>query len=98
VRASCIAGPCPFTKIDSSGYAQGSRNIAVSAIDWSDTATFLVEAEVFHDAISSNVRELYPVIFGQALHFTLPHIQEGAASKPRSTALPWSFPSGQTST
>jgi hypothetical protein len=79
VRASCIAGPCPFTQIDSSGFIQGGRNIRVSALNWSDTATFLMEAEVFHTAISSNVRELYPVVFGRALNFTLPPTQEGVS-------------------
>src|SRR3954465_3079566 len=40
VRASCIGGPCPFTRIDSSGYSQGGRVITATALDWSDTATF----------------------------------------------------------
>jgi len=78
-RASCIAGPCPFTRIDSSGFAAGGRSIAVSAMDWSDTATFLLEAEVFHKAIVSNVRESYPVVFGRALSFTLPPTAEGVS-------------------
>jgi hypothetical protein len=92
VRASCIAGPCPFTKINSSGYAEGGRNITASAIDWSDTATFLVEAEVVHDAFSSNVRELYPVIFGQTLHFTLPSTQEGVSIEAEIDGTPMVFP------
>ena len=45
VRASCIAGPCPFTQIDSSSSLNGGRNITVSALDWSNTVTILVEAE-----------------------------------------------------
>jgi hypothetical protein len=45
-RASCIAGPCPFTRIDASGFENGGRVITASALDWSDTATFLLEAEV----------------------------------------------------
>jgi len=94
VRASCIAGPCPFTRIDSSGYAQGGRKITASAVDWSDTATFLLEAEVFHDAISSNVRELYPVIFGEALHFTLPPTQEGVSIEAEVNGAPMVFPLG----
>jgi hypothetical protein len=94
VRASCIAGPCPFTKIDSSGFAQGGRKITASAIDWSDTATFLVEAEVFHDAINSNVREIYPVIFGQTLHFTLPPTQEGVSLEAEIDGTPMVFPLG----
>lgn len=94
VRASCIAGPCPFTRIDSSGYANGGRNITVSALDWSDTATFLVEAEVFHTAISSNLRESYPVIFGRALNFTVPPTQEGVSIEAEIDGAPMVFPLG----
>ena len=94
VRASCIAGPCPFTRIDSSGYANGGRNIVVSALDWSDTATFLVEAEVFRTAIGSNVRESYPVIFGQALNFTVPPTQEGVSIEAEIDGTPMVFPLG----
>jgi hypothetical protein len=94
VRASCIAGPCPFTRIDSSGFANGGRNITVSAIDWSDTATFLVEAEVFHTAINSNVRESYPVIFGQSLNFTVPPTQEGVSIEAEIDGTPMVFPLG----
>jgi hypothetical protein len=78
-RASCIAGPCPFTKINSGGFSDGSRIIKASALDWSDTTTFLVEAEVFHPMVSGNVRESYPAIFGQALNFTLPAAAEGVS-------------------
>jgi len=94
IRVSCIAGPCPFTHLDSSGYADGGRNITVSALDWSDTATFLLEAEVYHSAISSNVRELYPVIFGQALHFTLPPTQEGVSIEAELDGTSMVFPLG----
>jgi hypothetical protein len=94
VRASCIAGPCPFTRIDSGGYANGGRNITVSALDWSDTATFLVEAEVFRTAISSQVRESYPVIFGPALNFTLPPTQEGVSIEADVDGAPMVFPLG----
>lgn len=94
VRASCIAGPCPFTRVDSSGYKDGGRNVTVSALDWSDTATFLVEAEVFHTAISSNVRESYPVIFGRALNFTVPPTQEGVSIEAEVDGSPMVFPLG----
>ena len=94
VRASCIAGPCPFTRIDSSGFIQGGRNIRVSALDWSDTATFLMEAEVFHTAISSNLRELYPVVFGRTLNFTLPPTQEGVSLEADVDGSPMVFPLG----
>jgi len=94
-RASCIAGPCPFTRIDSSGYVNGGRNITVPALVWSDTATFLLEAEVFRTAISSRVRELYPVVFGQALHFTLPPTQEGVSIEADVNEVPMVFPLGR---
>jgi len=94
VRASCIAGPCPFTKIDDDGFKNGGRYITVSALDWSNTATFLLEAEVFHTAISSNVRESYPVIFGRALNFTLPPTQEGVSLEGDIDGSPMVFPLG----
>jgi hypothetical protein len=94
VRASCIAGPCPFTRIDSSGFIHGGRNISVSALDWSDTTTFLMEAEVYHTAISSNVRRLYPVIFGRTLNFTLPPTQEGVSLEADVDGSPMVFPLG----
>lgn len=94
VRASCIAGPCPFTRIDPSRFERGGRHITVTALDWSDTATFLVEAEVSHTAISSNVRESYPVIFGRALNFTLPPTQEGVSLEADLDGAPMVFPLG----
>jgi hypothetical protein len=94
VRASCIAGPCPFTRIDSSGFTRGGRTITASALDWSDTATFLMEAEVYHTAISSNVRRLYPVIFGRTLNFTVPPTQEGVSLEAEVDGSPMVFPLG----
>ena len=94
VRASCIAGPCPFTRIDSSGFVNGGRNISVTAFNWSDTATFLLEAEVFHTAVSSNVRESYPVVFGQALSFTLPATEEGVSLEAEVDGTHMVFPLG----
>jgi hypothetical protein len=92
VRASCIAGPCPFTRVDSSGFINGGRYIHASALNWSDTATFLMEAEVFQNAIVSNVRELYPVIFGRTLNFTLPPTQEGVSLEAEIDGFPIVFP------
>ncbi|MGH9378379.1 MAG: carboxypeptidase regulatory-like domain-containing protein [Terriglobia bacterium] len=80
-RVSCIAGPCPFTKIVSDHFSGGGRFISVSALDWSDTATFLFEAEVFHPMASDSVRVSYPVIFGRALNFTVPAAAEGVCIK-----------------
>jgi len=94
VRASCIAGPCPFTRIDSSGFVNGGRNITATALDWSDTATFLLEAEVFRAGMASHVRLLYPVVFGNALHFTLPPTEEGVTIEAEVNATPMVFPLG----
>jgi hypothetical protein len=94
VRASCIAGPCPFTRIDSSEFIHGGRNIRVAALNWSDTATFLMEAEVYSTGINSNVHELYPVIFGRTLNFTLPPTQEGVSLEAEIDGSPMVFPLG----
>lgn len=76
-RVSCIAGPCPFTRIVTHGFPGGTRILSVTALDWSDTTTFLLEAEVFHPMASAGVRRSYPVIFGRVLHFTVPPSAEG---------------------
>ena len=94
VRASCIAGPCPFTQIDSGGFEKGGRNVSVSVLNWSDTTTFLLEAEVFHTAVSANVRESYPVVFGRALNFTLPATEEGVSLEAEVGGAQMVFPLG----
>jgi hypothetical protein len=78
-RVSCIAGPCPFTKIESDDFSRNSQKITVSARDWSDTTSFLVEAEVVHTMQSPIEHQSYPVIFGGALSFTLPTDAEGVS-------------------
>lgn len=76
-RVSCIAGPCPFTRIERDGFSKGGHTIRASARNWSDTTTFLLEAEVFHPMLSESVHESQPVTFGRALDFTLPASAEG---------------------
>ncbi|HLY41839.1 MAG TPA: carboxypeptidase-like regulatory domain-containing protein [Terracidiphilus sp.] len=94
VRVSCIAGPCPFTKINDSGFINGGRQITASAISWSGTATFLLEAEVYQVSIASKVREAYPVIFGQVLNFTVPPTNEGVSIEAEINGTPMVFPLG----
>jgi hypothetical protein len=94
VRASCIAGPCPFTQIEPGSSEDGKQTVAVSAVNWSDTATFLVEAEVFQRYIASSVRESYPVIYGRDLHFTLPPTAEGPSIEAEIGGTPIVFPLG----
>ncbi len=93
-RASCIAGPCPFTTIKPLAFSQGGRIIKVEALDWSDTATFLVEAEVFNPMVSDPVRHAYPVIFGSALHFTVPSTAEGVCLEAEIKGTSIVFPLG----
>lgn len=77
VRLSCIAGPCPFTRVESDGYSEGGKEITASVLNWSDTTTFLLEAEVYHPMESETVRESHPAIFGRTLNFSVPGTAEG---------------------
>lgn len=77
VRVSCIAGPCPFTKIESDQFSRGGRVIKVAVRNWSDTVTFLLEAEVIQTMLSDIVRNSYPAIFGREMSFTLPPLAQG---------------------
>lgn len=76
-RVSCIAGPCPFTEVTPQKFPMQEQTLKVTALNWSDTATFLVEAEVYHPLQNAAVRKSYPVIFGRVLDFTLPASAEG---------------------
>jgi len=76
-RVSCIAGPCPFTRVEFEDLSRGARKVNVSVRNWSDTTTFLMEAEVVHPMVADIVRESYPVIFGQTLNFSLSASAEG---------------------
>jgi len=76
-RVSCIAGPCPFTRVEFQNLSNGGRTMKVAVRNWSDTATFLIEAEVVRPMVSDIVRESYPVIFGPTLNFSLPGSAEG---------------------
>ncbi len=93
-RTSCIAGPCPFTKIEAEDFLQGGREVKVSARNWSDTATFLLEAEVFRPMVSDMVRTSHPVIFGQALNFTVPGAAEGVSIQAEIDGSTITFPFG----
>jgi hypothetical protein len=95
-RASCIAGPCPFTRIDTSNLGHPGQVIHVSAVTWSDTATFLVEAEVVHPMVSDVVRYSYPFISDNALNFTLPHPAEGLSIQAELNSQNIIFPVGPT--
>jgi hypothetical protein len=77
VRASCIAGPCPFTRLAPNDLSRPSRKIEITAFDWSDTVSFLVEAEVTRTMTTDMVRQSYPFNIGQTMSFALPAAAEG---------------------
>ncbi|HEX4277437.1 MAG TPA: carboxypeptidase regulatory-like domain-containing protein [Bryobacteraceae bacterium] len=76
-RVSCVAGPCPFTRIEHDGFSRGGRNISVSVRDWSDTVTFILEAEVSRTSLSDRIRLSYPLIFSGGMNFSMPASGEG---------------------
>jgi hypothetical protein len=78
-RASCIAGPCPFTRVEETSLSRNRQSLTVSVLNWSDTATFLVEAEVYKPVVGDVVRRSYPVFFDTGLTFTLPAAAQGVS-------------------
>lgn len=95
-RLLCIAGPCPFTKIESDEFSRGGPVISASVLGWSDTTTFLLQAEVFREEIGDTVRESYPVIFGDSLNFTLPASAQGPSFEAEINGTNTVFPLGPT--
>jgi hypothetical protein len=93
-RVSCIAGPCPFTKVEQETFSPDRRRFNVSVLNWSDTVTFLLEAEVVRPMTSDLVRESYPVIFGRAMNFSLPASAEGPSIEAEVAGDPIVFPLG----
>lgn len=97
-RVSCIAGPCPFTKIVKDQYSGAGRQISVSVLDWSGTTTFLMQGEVFRREISDSVREMYPVVFGNSINFSLPPSAEGQSFEAEINSIETIFPLGPSPT
>jgi hypothetical protein len=94
VRVSCIAGPCPFTRIEPNNSPELGRIAKVSARNWSATATFLIEAQVVHTTITDMVHQAYPVIFGRSMNFTLPATAEGPSIQAALNGADIVFPLG----
>ncbi len=97
-RVSCIAGPCPFTRIDTDEFSRGGRDIKVTVRGWSDTTTFLIQAEVFRSELDAIVRTSFPVIFGRAMNFTLPSTAKGPTIEAEMNGTLIVFPLGPTPT
>ncbi|HEY3835557.1 MAG TPA: hypothetical protein VGL72_03260 [Bryobacteraceae bacterium] len=77
VRASCIAGPCPFTRLGPENLSRPSQKIEITALNWSDTASFLVEADVTRTMATDSAIQSYPYITGDVMSFALPPSAEG---------------------
>jgi hypothetical protein len=77
VRVSCLAGPCPFTRVATDDFSRGGKVIRGSVLNWSDSVTYLVEAEVAQHIVSDLVRYAYPAIFERFMNFTLPPGAQG---------------------
>ena len=97
-RLSCIAGPCPFTTIESDNFSKGGRTITASIRNWSDTTTFLLQADVFRRQVADVIRQSYPVIINQAMNFTLPPLAEGPSIEAKIDGSAIVFPLGPTPT
>ena len=93
-RLSCIAGPCPFTRIQSNRVSHGGRAVEVSVLNWSDTATFLFEAEVSHAMPTDLIRQSYPTIFGRNMSFILPSTAQGLSIEAEVNGTDIVFPVG----
>jgi hypothetical protein len=93
-RATCLAGPCPFARIEYENLSRDGQMLNVAVRNWSDTVTYVLEAEVVHPMISDLVRESYPVIFGRALSFTLPATAEGPSIEAEMNGQAIVFPLG----
>jgi hypothetical protein len=96
VRLSCIAGPCPFTQVESDRFSKGGRIIGATVRNWSDTATFVLEAEVFRPEITAIPQHSYPTILGRRLNFSLPATAEGASIEAEIGGEQIVFPLGPT--
>jgi len=93
-RLSCIAGPCPFTTIQSDNFSSPGRTVKVSVLNWSDTTTFLLEAQVIRTQISDTVRYSVPFQIGNEMSFGLPPAAEGLSIEANVNGSDIVFPVG----
>jgi len=91
-RVSCIAGPCPFTVIEHDGFSKGGRRISVVVRNWSDTTTFLLQAEAVRHILTDAVRNSYPVVFDRTMSFSVPAAAEGTCIEAEIGGTPIVFP------
>src|SRR6202011_5704550 len=80
--------------IEPSDLSRPARMIEITALDWSDTTGFLVEAEVTRTMGSDMVLQSYPFVTGQTMSFALPAAAEGPSVVADLTYEEIVFPSG----
>ncbi len=93
-RVSCIAGPCPFTSVRTDGFSRGGQTISVSIEAWSDTVTFLMEAEVTRIMVSHAILQSFPAISAPSMDFTLPPTAQGPSIEAEVSGHEIVFPLG----
>src|SRR5689334_6730526 len=96
VRVSCIAGPCHFLRIDPPAFENGGTKLKISVLNWSDTAAFLVEADVVRRMVTNVVRQSYPFILGNTMNFALPPTSEAVSIEANVDGKLIIFPLGPT--
>ena len=93
-RLSCIAGPCPFTRIEPQTNLADGPSLKHRVLNWSDTTTFLLEAEVSQRIVSDMIRESFPAVFGSSMNFTLPPRAQGPSIEAELNGQDIVFPLG----
>jgi hypothetical protein len=93
-RLSCIAGPCPFTRIEPQTNLADGPELKIEILNWSDTTTFLLEAEVSQRIVSDMIRESFPAVFGSSMNFTLPARAQGPSIQAELNGQDIVFPLG----
>jgi hypothetical protein len=93
-RLSCIAGPCPFTSIEPQTTLTDGPQLKIEILNWSDTTTFLLEAEVSQRIVSDMIRQSFPAVFGSSMNFTLPARTQGPSVEAELNGQDIVFPLG----
>ena len=94
VRVLCVAGPCPFTNVQSDNLSRPARTINIKILNWSDTTDFLVEADITRTVLTNRILHSYPFILGETMNFALPKGSEGLSIEANLNGQEIVFPLG----
>ena len=70
------------------------RRIVATVRNWSDTATFVLESEVFRSQLTDVTENSHPIILGRGLNFTLPATAQGPSIQAEVDGTEVVFPLG----